>query len=156
MKNTILTFFLLFLGIQSFAQVFKISDLEKFNQMEMSDFQKEMKAQKYQFYDTTKSDDFELYEYDSEDYKFKISKFEYTEDKSQDRIEFSFKSKLDYENYQKTILELGYKATDSGKTSTGETYIDYTKNDLKISLFSPKVEKNVVNAYTILVFKEAK
>ncbi|MEF9477515.1 hypothetical protein OWR28_07105 [Chryseobacterium sp. 1B4] len=88
--------FLLFsmvLSIQISAQTFTLEQLKGFNQLTMDEFKKEMKQLKFRFYDRTEGLGFVLTEYDSSDYTSKIGKFEYTEEKSQDSIEFTFKDK---------------------------------------------------------------
>lgn len=135
------------------AQALKLDELEKFNQLSMNSFKNEIKKLNYKYYDKTESSEFILFEYDSSDYQYKIGKFEYTTDKSSDRIEFQFKTKNEYNQYLKTITALGYKQTETGKIFRGETYIDYFKDKAQIRLVSPKTgEPN--DPYTILVFKK--
>lgn len=135
------------------AQALKLDELEKFNQLSMDSFKNEIKKLNYKYYDKTESSEFVLYEYDSSDYQYKIGKFQYTTDKSSDRIEFQFKAKNEYNQYLKTIAGLGYKQTETGKIPGGETYVDYFKNKDHIRLISPKTgEPN--DPYTILIFKK--
>lgn len=117
----------------------------------MDEFKKEMKQLKFKFYDRTESLGLLVIEYDSPDYTSKIGKFEYTEDKSQDSIEFTFKDKKEYDQYLKLILSAGYKETEKGKIITKEPYVDYYKNKEHIRVILPKTGKS--SPYTIIVFK---
>lgn len=132
------------------AQTFTLDQFAAFNKLGMADFKKEMKSLNYKFYDKTEGLGFMLAEYESADYQSKIGKFEY-EDKSDDRIEYEFKTKKEYDEYVKIILKSGYKETEKGKTITKESYVDYLKNKEHIRLVTPKAGEN--NPYTILVFK---
>ncbi|OCA78349.1 hypothetical protein BBH99_08660 [Chryseobacterium contaminans] len=153
MKKTISLLVLLFcitLSIQLSAQTFTLEQFAAFNKLGMADFKKEMKSLNYRFYDKTEGLGFVLSEYESPDYQSKIGKFEY-EDHSEDRIEYEFKTKKEYDQYVKTILNSGYKETEKGKTITKESYVDYYKNKEHIRLVTPKAGDK--NPYTILVFK---
>ncbi|KFF07800.1 hypothetical protein [Chryseobacterium luteum] len=147
-----LLLFLFFIVFQSHVcgQAFKLEELSAFNRLDMASFKTEIKKQKYTFYDKTESPAFILYEYDSPDYTYKIGKFEYTGDKSQDNIEFEFKDKKEHDAYIKTILAAGYKQTGKGKILTGENYVDYLKDKAQVRMVYPKTAKD---NYTILVFK---
>lgn len=142
--------FCITLSTQLSAQTFTLEQFAAFNKLEMADFKKEMKSLNYRFYDKTEGLGFVLSEYETPDYQSKIGKFEY-EDKSDDRIEFEFKTKKEYDQYVKMILNSGYKETEKGKTITKESYVDYYKNKEHIRLVTPKTGDN--NPYTILVFK---
>ncbi|MCJ7935041.1 MAG: hypothetical protein MUW56_15825 [Chryseobacterium sp.] len=144
-------FFAVLLSTPIFAQTFTLEALKGFNKLGMAEFKKEMKKLNYRFYDTTKSTDFTLDEYDGPDYKSKIGKFEFTTEKSEDRIEFGFKSKKEYDQYLKLILNAGYKVAEKGKIITKEPYTDYYKNKEHIRLILPKAGEKA--PYTILVFK---
>ncbi|NML69768.1 hypothetical protein HHL23_08160 [Chryseobacterium sp. RP-3-3] len=150
LKIFLIGLFLTLLHAQMSGQVFKLEELAAFNRLDMATFKTEIKKQKYTFYDKTESPAFILYEYDSPGYTYKIGKFEYTEDKSQDHIEFQFKDKKEHDVYIKTILAAGYKQTEKGKILTGENYIDYSKDKAQIRMVYPKTVKD---NYTILVFK---
>ena len=145
----LLLFFILFQSPVS-GQAFKLEELAAFNTLDMVTFKTEIKKHKYTFYDKTESPAFILFEYESPDYTYKIGKFEYTEDKSQDNIEFQFKDKKEYDAYLKTILSAGYKQTEKGKILTGESYLDYLKDKALIRMVQPKTAGD---NYTILVFK---
>ncbi|MCS4305668.1 hypothetical protein [Chryseobacterium sp. BIGb0232] len=132
------------------AQTFTLEKFAVFNKLGMADFKKEMKSLNYKFYDKTEGLGFVLAEYESADYQSKIGKFEY-EDKSEDRIEFEFKSKKEYEQYLKIIKEAGYKETGKGKIITREPYVDYYNKKEHIRLILPKAGET--NPYTIIVFK---
>ncbi|WP_347218435.1 hypothetical protein [Chryseobacterium sp.] len=138
------------LSVSLYAQTFALEQFTAFNKLGMADFKKEMKSLNYKFYDKTEGLGFVLNEYESVDYQSKIGKFEY-EDKSDDRIEFEFKSKKEYDEYVKIILKSGYKEREKGKTLTKDSYIDYFKNKEHIRLITLKDVKN--NRYVILVFK---
>lgn len=142
-------FFILFYSPMS-AQAFKLEEFAGFNRLDMAAFKTEIKKHKYTFYDKTESPGFTLYEYDSPDYTYKIGKFEYNEDTSQDNIEFQFKDKKEHDAYIKAVLEGGYKQTGKGKIMTGENYVDYFKNKEQIRMVYPKTARD---NYTILVFK---
>lgn len=142
--------FCITISIQLSAQTFSLEQFADFNKLGMADFKKEMKSLNYRFYDKTEGLGFVLSEYESPDYQSKIGKFEY-EDHSEDRIEYEFKTKKEYDQYVKTILNSGYKETEKGKTITKESYVDYYKDKAHIRLVTPKVGDN--NPYTILVFK---
>jgi hypothetical protein len=148
--DLILVLFFVLFQSQVSGQVFKLEELAAFNRLDMPAFKTEIKKQRYTFYDKTESPAFILYEYDSPGYNYKISKFEYTEDKSQDRIEFQFKDKKEYDAYIKTILTAGYKKTEKGKILTGENYVEYSKDKAQIRMVYPKTIKD---SYIILVFK---
>lgn len=150
LKIFLIGLFLTLLHSQMSGQVFKLEELAAFNRLDMATFKTEIKKQKYTFYDKTESPAFILYEYDSPGYTYKIGKFEYTEDKSQDHIEFQFKDKKEHDAYIKTILAAGYKQTEKGKILTGENYTDYSKDKAQIRMVYPKTAKD---NYTILVFK---
>lgn len=146
--------FLLFsmvLSIQISAQAFTLEQLKGFNKLTMDEFKKEMKQLKFKFYDKTEGLSFLLTEYEAPDYTSKIGKFEYKEEKSEDRIEFEFKEKKEYDQYLKLILADGYKATEKGKIITKEPYVDYYKNKEHIRLILPKTGESY--PYTIIVFK---
>lgn len=145
----LLLFFILFQSPVS-GQAFKLEELAAFNTLDMATFKTEIKKHKYTFYDKTESPAFILFEYESPDYIYKIGKFEYTEDKSQDNIEFQFKDKKEYDAYLKAILGAGYKQTEKGKILTGESYLDYLKDKALIRMVQPKTAGD---NYTILVFK---
>ncbi|MDM1552944.1 MULTISPECIES: hypothetical protein [Chryseobacterium] len=132
------------------AQTFTLEQFVVFNKLEMTDFKKEMKNLNYRFYDKTEGLGFVLTEYESPDYQSKIGKFEY-KDQSDDRIEYEFKSKKEYDEYVKIILKSGYKETEKGKTMTKDSYVDYFKNKEHIRLVTPKAGENT--PYTILIFK---
>ncbi|MDP9960720.1 hypothetical protein [Chryseobacterium lathyri] len=153
MKTSVnLLLFLLFILFQSHVsgQAFKLEELAAFNTLDMATFKTEIKKQKYTFYDKTESPAFILYEYDSPGYTYKIGKFEYTENISQDNIEFQFKDKKEYDAYLKAIHAAGYKQTGKGKILTGESYTDYLKDKAQIRMVQPKTARD---NYTILVFK---
>ncbi|WP_294328871.1 hypothetical protein [uncultured Chryseobacterium sp.] len=132
------------------AQAFTLEQFVVFNKLEMTDFKKEMKNLNYRFYDKTEGLGFVLTEFESPDYQSKIGKFEY-KDQSDDRIEYEFKSKKEYDEYVKIILKSGYKETEKGKTMTKDSYVDYFKNKEHIRLVTPKAGENT--PYTILIFK---
>ncbi|PKF74800.1 hypothetical protein [Chryseobacterium sp. PMSZPI] len=136
--------------IRAQAQVFSLEQLKNFNTLSMPEFKKEMKNLNYRFYDKTEGLGFVLAEYDAPDYQSKIGKFEY-KDQSDDRIEYEFKNKKEYDQYLKIIMDSGYKETVKGKTITKEPYIDYYKNKEHIRLIMPKAGVN--NPYTILIFR---
>ncbi|MGK6343816.1 hypothetical protein ACMGDK_16465 [Chryseobacterium sp. DT-3] len=142
-------FFILFYSHMS-GQAFKLEELAAFNTLDMATFKAEIKKHKYTFYDKTESPAFILFEYESPDYTYKIGKFEYTADKSQDNIEFQFKDKKEHDAYIKAILATGYKQTEKGKILTGENYVDYLKDKAQVRMVDPKTAKD---RYTILVFK---
>jgi hypothetical protein len=142
-------FFILFHTSIS-AQAFKLEELAAFNKLDMATFKIEIKKHKYTFYDKTEGLGLILYEYDSPDYTYKIGKFEYAEDKSQDNIEFQFKDRKEYNAYVKAVLAAGYKQTEKGKILTGENYVDYFKNKAQIRIVFPKTSRD---NYAILVFK---
>ncbi|RXM49697.1 MULTISPECIES: hypothetical protein [unclassified Chryseobacterium] len=153
MKKIISLLALLFcitLSIPLSAQTFTLEQFTAFNKLGMADFKKEMKNLNYRFYDKTEGLGFVLAEYEAPDYQSKIGKFEY-KDQSDDRIEYEFKTKKEYEQYLKIIKEAGYKETEKGKIITKESYVDYYKNKEHIRLITPKAGEN--NPYTILVFK---
>ncbi|WP_131368528.1 hypothetical protein [Chryseobacterium soli] len=134
-----------------FGQHFTIEELQKFNTVDMSTFKQEIKKQDYTFYDKTESNEFLLNEYDSPDFQYKIGKFEYKNDPSQNMIQLEFKDKKEYDQYEETVKKVGYKPSGTGKIFGGETYIDYVKQKSRIRLVSPK--KDLPNEpYTILVF----
>ena len=152
MRKTLgLLLFSVLLSIQLSAQTFKLEQLNGFNKLTMNEFKKEMKELQFQFYDRTEGLGFLLTEYDSPDYTSKIGKFEYKEEKSEDRIEFEFKDKKEYDQYLKLILADGYKETEKGKIITKEPYIDYYRNKEHIRLILPKSGES--SPYTIIVFK---
>ncbi|MBP2615652.1 hypothetical protein [Chryseobacterium jejuense] len=142
--------FCITLSSQLYAQTFTLEQFAAFNKLGMADFKKEMKSLNYSFYDKTEGLGFVVTEYETPDYLSKIGKFEY-EDKSDDRIEYEFKTKKEYDQYVKIILASGYKETEKGKTLTKDSYVDYFKNKEQIRLITPKAGDN--NPYTILVFK---
>lgn len=142
-------FFMLF-HAQVSGQAFKLEELAGFNRLDMAAFKTEIKKHQYKYYDKTESPAFVLYEYESPNYTYKIGKFEYTEEKSEDRIEFSFKDKKDHDIYLKAVLGAGYKQTEKGKIITGETYVDYFRNKSQIRIVMPETAQDT---YTILVFK---
>ncbi|TZF92327.1 hypothetical protein FW781_21545 [Chryseobacterium panacisoli] len=142
---------LILLSIQISAQTFSLEQLNGFNKLTMDEFKKEMKQQKFKFYDRTEGLGFLLTEYEAPDYTSKIGKFEYKEEKSEDRIEFEFRDKKEYDQYLKLILAAGYKETQKGKIITKEPYIDYYKNKEHIRLILPKAGESI--PYTIIVFK---
>lgn len=142
--------FLLLFQSKVSGQAFKLDELAAFNTMDMASFKAEIKNNQYKFYDKIESADYHLYEYESPDYTYKIAKFEYTGEKADDRIEFSFKSKKDFDVYSKAVLAAGYKQTEKGKIITGENYLDYFKGKSQIRIVQPKTAQDT---YTILVFK---
>lgn len=142
--------FCITLSIQLSAQTFTLEQFAVFNKLGMADFKKEMKSLNYRFYDKTEGLGFVVTEYETPDYQSKIAKFEY-KDQSDDRIEYEFKTKKEYDQYVKIILASGYKETEKGKTLTKDSYVDYFKNKEQIRLITPKTGDN--NPYTILVFK---
>lgn len=144
--------FILVFYFHGFGQTFQLEQLEKFNKLDMPSFKEEIKKLKYSYYDKTESSEFNLYEYDSPDYQYKIGKFEYKNNKSSDRIEFQFKGKTEYDQYVKTITNVGYKKTETGKIPGGETFVDYFKGKSHVRLVSPKAGQEN-EPYTILVFK---
>ncbi|MDR6461480.1 hypothetical protein J2786_004638 [Chryseobacterium vietnamense] len=146
--------FLLFsvlLSIHVSAQTFTVEQLKGFNKLTMDEFKKEMKQLKFRFYDRTEGLSFLLTEYEAPDYTSKIGKFEYKEEKSEDRIEFEFKDKKEYDQFLKLILAGGYKETEKGKIITKESYVDYYRNKEHIRMILPKAGQK--NPYTIIVFK---
>ncbi|WP_223601782.1 hypothetical protein [Chryseobacterium sp. GVT01B] len=146
--------FLLFsvvLSIQVSAQTFTVEQLKGFNKLTMEEFKKEMKQLQFKFYDITEGLSFLLTEYEATDYTSKIGKFEYKEEKSEDRIEFEFKDKKEYDQYLKLILSAGYKEMEKGKIITKEPYVDYYRNKEHIRLILPKTGES--SPYTIIVFK---
>lgn len=152
MRKTIgLLLFSVLLSIQVSAQTFTLEQLNGFNKLTMDEFKKEMKQLQFKFYDRTEGLGFLLIEYDSPDYTSKIGKFEYAGEKSEDRIEFEFKDKKEYDKYLKLILAAGYKETEKGKIITKEPYVDYYRNKEHIRLILPKAGQK--NPYTIIVFK---
>lgn len=150
LKIFLVSLFLILFQSKVSGQAFKLEELAAFNTMDMATFKTEIKNQQYKFYDKIESADYHLYEYESPDYTYKIAKFEYTEEKADDRIEFSFKSKKDYDVYSKAVLAAGYKQTEKGKIITGENYLDYFKGKSQIRIVQPKTTQDT---YTILVFK---
>lgn len=149
--NLLLSLFFILFQSQVSGQAFKLEELAGFNRLDMASFKTEIKEQhKYTFYDKTESPAFILFEYDSPGYIYKIGKFEYTDDKSQDNIEFQFNDKKEHDAYIKAILAAGYKQTEKGKILTGENYVDYLKNKAQIRMVHPKTAKD---NYTIIVFK---
>lgn len=152
MRKTLgLLLFSVLLNIQVSAQTFTLEQLKGFNKLTMDEFKKEMKQLQFKFYDRTEGLGFLLNEYDSPDYTSKIGKFEYKEEKSEDRIEFEFKTKKENDQYLKLILADGYKQTEKGKIITKESYVDYYKDKEHIRLILPKSGENA--PYTIIVFK---
>lgn len=150
-KTLALLLFSVLLSIHVSAQTFTVEQLKGFNKLTMDEFKKEMKQLKFRFYDRTEGLGFVLTEYDSPEYTSKIGKFEYTEEKSEDRIEFEFKEKKEYEQFLKLILAGEYKETEKGKIITKELYIDYYKNKEHIRFVLPKTGES--SPYTIIVFK---
>jgi hypothetical protein len=142
--------FCIIVSIPLSAQTFTLEQFATFNRLGMADFKMEMKNLNYRFYDKTEGLGFVLAEYEAPDYQSKIGKFEY-KDQSDDRIEYEFKTKKEYEQYLNIIKEAGYKEAEKGKIITKESYVDYYKNKEHIRLISPKAGEN--NPYTILVFK---
>lgn len=152
MRKTLgLLLFSVLLGIQASAQTFTLEKLNGVNKLTMDEFKKEMKQLQFQFYDRTEGLGFLLTEYDSPDYTSKIGKFEYKEEKSEDRIEFEFKNKKEYDQYLKLMLAAGYKETEKGKIITKEPYVDYYRNKEHVRLILPKTGESF--PYTIIVFK---
>ncbi|MGX5687197.1 hypothetical protein ACWKWW_21830 [Chryseobacterium cucumeris] len=152
MRKTLgLLLFSVVLGIQVSAQTFTLEQLNSFNKLTMDEFKKEMKQLQFKFYDRTEGLSFLLTEYEAPDYSSKIGRFEYKEEKSEDRIEFEFKDKKEHEQYLKLILAAGYKETEKGKIITKELYVDYYKNKEHIRMILPKSGENA--PYTIIVFK---
>ena len=149
MKNNILLLLTLFCSLAS-GQTFKLEELAAFNHLDMDAFKKEIKKQNYTFYDKTEGLGFIVNEYDSPGYQYKIAKFEYQEDQSQNNIEFTFKDKKDYDTYLKALLDAGYKETGKGKIITRESYTDYYKGKQQIRIVQPKTVKE---PYTLIVFK---
>lgn len=151
MRKTLgLILFLVVLSIQVSAQTFTVEQLNGFNKLTMDEFKKEMKQLQFKFYDRTEGLSFLLTEYEAPDYTSKIGKFEYKEEKSEDRIEFEFKDKKEYDQYLKLILAAGYKETQKGMIITKEPYVDYYKNKENIRLILPKAGQK--NPYTIIVY----
>lgn len=150
LKIFLISLFCILLHTQVSGQAFKLEELAGFNQLSMAAFKTEIKTHQYTFYDKTESPVFILFEYDSPGYIYKIGKFEYTDDKSQDNIEFQFKDKKEHDAYIKAVLAAGYKQTEKGKIMTGEIYVDYFKNKAQIRMVYPKTSRE---NYTILVFK---
>ncbi|MCC3217813.1 hypothetical protein LIV57_21335 [Chryseobacterium sp. X308] len=152
MRKTLgLLLFSVLLSIQVSAQTFTVEQLKGFNKLTMDEFKKEMKQLQFRFYDRTEGLSFLLTEYDSPDYTSKIGKFEYKEEKSEDRIEFEFKEKKEYNQYLKLILSAGYKEAEKGKIITKEPYVDYYRNKEHIRMILPKTGES--SPYTIIVFK---
>lgn len=149
-KIMLISMFCTLMHSQLAGQAFKVEELAAFNKLDRTGFKTEIKKHQYTFYDKTESPAFILFEYDSPDFTYKIGKFEYTEDKSQDHIEFQFKEKKEHDSYIKTILAAGYQQTEKGKVLTGENYVDYFKNKAQIRMVYPKTTQD---NYTILVFK---
>ncbi|MGG5210081.1 hypothetical protein ACQWU4_14210 [Chryseobacterium sp. MIQD13] len=151
-KSVSLLLFLFFILFHSqvSGQVFKLEELAGFNKLDMDAFKTEIKKLKYTFYDRTESPKFVLYEYESPDYTYKIGKFVYTEEASQNHIEFQFKDRKEYDAYVKAVLTAGYKQTEKGKIITGENYMDYFKGKSQIRIVQPETAQD---AYAILVFK---
>lgn len=153
MKTSISLLLLLFLIMfhsKVSGQAFKLEELAGLNKLDMDSFKSEIKKQQYKFYDKIESPGFIMYEYESPDYTYKIAKFEYTKEKSDDRIEFSFKERKEYDAYVKAVLTAGYKQTEKGKILTGEAYIDYFKGKSQVRIVQPKT---IQDKYAILVFK---
>jgi len=150
-KTLVFLLFSMIFSIQISAQTFTLEQLKGFNKLTMEEFKKEMKQLQFKFYDRTEGLSFLLTEYDSPDYASKIGKFEYKEEKSEDRIEFEFKDKKEYDQYLKLILSAGYKETEKGKIITKEPYVDYHRNKEYIRLILPKTGES--SPYTIIVFK---
>lgn len=150
-KTLALLLFLVLLSIHVSAQTFTLEQLKGFNKLTMDEFKKEMKQLKFRFYDRTEGLGFLLTEYEAPDYTSKIGKFEYKEEKSEDRIEFEFRDKKEYDQYLKLILAAGYKETEKGKIITKESYVDYYRNKEHIRMILPKLGENA--SYTIIVFK---
>ncbi|WP_313004314.1 hypothetical protein [Chryseobacterium gleum] len=152
MRKTLgLLLFSVVLSIQVSAQTFTLEQFKGFNKLTMEEFKKEMKQLKFRFYDRTEGLGFLLAEYETPDYTSKIGKFEYKEEKSEDRIEFEFRDKKEYDQYLKLILAAGYKETEKGKIITKESYVDYYRNKEHIRMILPKSGENA--SYTIIVFK---
>ncbi|MBL3549441.1 outer membrane protease [Chryseobacterium rhizosphaerae] len=154
MKKTLSLLTLLFfivLGIQVTAQAFTLEKIAEFNKLGMPEFKNEMKKINFSFNDKTESSDFTLNEYESPDHTFKIGKFVYTKDKSQDRIECEFPEQRDYHKYLSAVLNAGYKETGKGKIITKEPYVDYQKGKQNIRFILPKENQN--GPYSVLVFK---
>lgn len=152
MRKTLgLLLFSVILSIQVSAQTFTVEQLKGFNKLTMEEFKKEMKQLQFKFYDRTEGLGFLLTEYEAPDYSSKIGKFEYKEEKYEDRIEFEFNDKKDYEQYLKLILTAGYKETEKGKIITKEPYTDYYRNKEHIRLILPNAGEST--PYTIIVFK---
>lgn len=129
-----LLLFSVLLSIQVSAQTFTLEQFNGFNKLKMDEFKKEMKLLQFRFYDRTEGLGFLLTEYEAPDYKSKIGKFEYAEERSEDRIEFECKDKREYDQYLKLILAAGYKETEKVKIITKEPYVDYSKNNEHIRL----------------------
>lgn len=150
-KTLAFLLFSMIFSIQISAQTFTVEQLKGFNKLTMEEFKKEMKQLQFKFYDRTEGLSFLLTEYEATDYTSKIGKFEYKEEKSEDRIEFEFKDKKEYDQYLKLILSAGYKETEKGKIITKEPYVDYYRNKEHIRLILPKTGES--SPYTIIVFK---
>ncbi|MBV8325789.1 hypothetical protein [Chryseobacterium sp.] len=154
MKKTLpllASLFFVLLGIQVSAQTFTLEKLAEYNKISMPEFKNEMKKINYKFHDKTESAEFNLNEYESADYKFKIGKFVYSKDKSQDRIECEFPEQRDYHKYLSAVIGAGYKETGTGKIITKEPYVDYYKGKQHIRFILPKENQN--GPYSVLVFK---
>lgn len=154
MRRTLPLLALLFfisLSTQVFGQSLVIETLESYNKMGMTEFQNEVKKMNFKLSDKTQSADFVLNEYEHPTYKFKLSKFEYIKDKSQNRIEFEFNNLHDYNKYMEALRRGGYKEIEKGKTITKEPYVDYYKGKQHIRMVLPKENQSV--PYSILVFK---
>ncbi|MBB6369104.1 hypothetical protein [Chryseobacterium shigense] len=150
LKIFLISIFCLLMHSHMSGQAFKLEELAAFNKLDMATFKTEIRKHKYTFYDRTESPDFILFEYDSPDYVYKIGKFEYTGENSENHIEFQFKDKKDYNFYVKAVLAAGYKQTTTGKIITDEGYTDYFKNKSHIRIVEPE---NAEDSYTILVFR---
>ena len=123
--------------------------------MDMETFKTEIKrTYHYSYYDKTESEDYNLFEYDSPDYKRKISKFDYSNDKTQNRIEYTTVDKKEFEEFKSNMIKLKYKVTGTGTIpGTRETYTDYKLGNLDIRLLVPRKEAGVNEPFTIIIFK---
>ncbi|WP_313093784.1 hypothetical protein [Chryseobacterium flavum] len=154
MKKTLpllASLFFIILGVQVSAQTFTLEKLAEFNKLGMSEFKNEMKKINYSFHDKTESSEFKLNEYESPDHTFKIGKFVYSKDKSQDRIECEFPEQRDYHKFLSAAINAGYKETGKGNIITKEPYVDYHKGKQHIRFILPKDNQN--GPYSVLVFK---
>ena len=138
-----------------FAQKFNMEELRKFNNMDMETFRAEIKnTYNYSYRDKTESEDYNLFEYDSPDYKRTISKFDYSDDKTLNRIQYTTVDNKEFEEFKNSMIQLKYEVTGTGTIpGTRETYTDYKLENLDIRLLEPIKGAGLNEPFTITVFK---